>query len=266
MTWEEKNYQGYSSGTLGSALLEENVFYESERAFRLHFNSAADFGKCIDFGGRIGERTRKIRDIVVFEIDKGSIEWMKNEKILCIGNIEGIQDNSLDMVYCSHVLEHIKNYNMTLDTIRRKLKDGGQLILVVPVEFPKIDFGGFVIDENGHIQNWGLPNIFTVLDNSGFAVEGWKTLFVPLIPFSKRLFCHSRSVPRAVKTAYLDIQSKLLKHKTIRFVAYAICAAMSFSINSFIVFPFSVFGKRPPSFFINPILGEIVVYCRKPGQ
>lgn len=43
-------------------------------------------------------------------------------------------DNSWDVVFCNHVLEHIKNYNKALSEIKRILVPGGQLICSFPID------------------------------------------------------------------------------------------------------------------------------------
>lgn len=46
-------------------------------------------------------------------------------------------DNSIDMVFSSHVLEHIPNQKKALEEIYRVLKPGGYHVCIVPVRFEK---------------------------------------------------------------------------------------------------------------------------------
>ncbi len=46
--------------------------------------------------------------------------------------MDGIEDESLDFVVASHVIEHTRNPAKALLQAHRKLKDGGQLVLIVP--------------------------------------------------------------------------------------------------------------------------------------
>lgn len=46
--------------------------------------------------------------------------------------MDGIGDESLDFIIASHVIEHVPNPLRTLQTAHRKLRPGGQFVLVVP--------------------------------------------------------------------------------------------------------------------------------------
>jgi SAM-dependent methyltransferase len=66
--------------------------------------------------------------------------------------------NSFDLVYCSHVLEHIKDDLSAIRQIRRVLSPGGIAILPVPfisdftIEYPEVS-------EHGHVRAPGLDYI-----------------------------------------------------------------------------------------------------------
>jgi ubiquinone/menaquinone biosynthesis C-methylase UbiE len=48
------------------------------------------------------------------------------------------EDSSMDMVFSSHVLEHIPNQKKALEEIYRVLKPGGLHVCIVPVRFEKL--------------------------------------------------------------------------------------------------------------------------------
>lgn len=60
------------------------------------------------------------------------------EKKLLLNIVEGtaekipFQDKAFDVVFCSHVLEHVESETKSLDEINRVLKDGGTLIIGMP--------------------------------------------------------------------------------------------------------------------------------------
>jgi len=138
--------------------------------YYFHFKQNPNWGKkVLDFGGRIGEKTRLINNVIVVEIDDQARKFMKKNKIKCTKRIDSFKDNSIDTIYASHVLEHVDNPAMYLAKFYKKLKKEGNLIIALPVEFPV--FETKQIDTKGHIYSWNLRNINTLLDKLNFRVE-----------------------------------------------------------------------------------------------
>jgi len=144
----------------------------------INFNGKKDWnGKVLDFGGRIGERTSLLKNVIVAEIDESAIKFMKNNDIRCIdlkkenGLYSKLQNSQL--IYASHILEHLKNPLKQLKRFHNILNDNGTLILVLPSEFPimrpqikEVDGGG---DE--HLFNWNLTEIKNLLKEANFKVS-----------------------------------------------------------------------------------------------
>jgi hypothetical protein len=45
----------------------------------------------------------------------------------------GLPDNKFDVLMCNHVLEHVEDYTVALNEIKRILKPGGRTLLQVPI-------------------------------------------------------------------------------------------------------------------------------------
>ena len=82
-------------------------------------------------------------------------------------------DNSVDFVLCSHILEHIRNYIPLMKEIHRVLKPGGILHIRVP-EFPC----AAAIADPTHVRYF-CPESFTYLHytNMGYDSSGLQGLF-----------------------------------------------------------------------------------------
>lgn len=66
-------------------------------------------------------------------------------------------DKSFDVVFASHVLEHVQDDNKALSEVRRILRKGGIAILPVPVVSPyTIEYGAPNTHEFGHVRAVGL--------------------------------------------------------------------------------------------------------------
>ena len=52
--------------------------------------------------------------------------------IACNNSLDDLEDNSIDYIFTSHCLEHIKDVKPVVASIFKKLKNGGKLIVLVP--------------------------------------------------------------------------------------------------------------------------------------
>ena len=118
-------------------------------------------GIVLDAGSGDGERYKKF-----FNFDKYiKLDINKDNYPDIIGSVENIplDDNSVDSVVSTQVLEHVKNPNKVVDEFYRVLKPGGYCLVTVPQlnelhEEPHDYF---------RFTNFGLKEIF---ENSGFKV------------------------------------------------------------------------------------------------
>lgn len=75
------------------------------------------------------------------------------------------QDAQFDLVYASHVLEHIQDDRKALSEIRRVLKAGGIAILPVPIVSPQtIEYSSPNPFESGHVRAPGIDYYNRYLD------------------------------------------------------------------------------------------------------
>lgn len=78
-----------------------------------------------------------------------------------------LKSESVDVVFCSEVLEHVKDYNLALREMRRILKKSGRLILTVPV-YKK--YWGFDDEFVGHLRRFEPIDFKKELSEAGFKV------------------------------------------------------------------------------------------------
>ncbi len=88
-------------------------------------------------------------------------------------------DESFDVIYCSHVLEHVPDDKKAMNEMFRVLKQDGWAVLMVPVNFDKTIEDPSITDpaerlklfgQEDHVRSYG-PDFKDRLENTGFKVK-----------------------------------------------------------------------------------------------
>lgn len=81
-----------------------------------------------------------------------------------IGSIENtpFKDNNFDVILCLEVLEHIENYQRAIGEIYRILKDGGKLLLTVPL---------MSVGYHNDFYRFTPPVLKKILEKEGFKIK-----------------------------------------------------------------------------------------------
>ena len=81
-------------------------------------------------------------------------------------------DNSLDLIVCSEVLEHLHQYNDAVKEIHRVLKPGGKFYASVPASWPeKICWAlskDYQNQPGGHLRIFNQSELVSEIEESGF--------------------------------------------------------------------------------------------------
>ena len=91
--------------------------------------------------------------ILYFAPDNSELIWMKRNGVSCITadlyrqntdlkldiQATGLPDESFDVIFCNHVLEHVDDFRMALKEMFRILRPGGSFICSFPMD-PSIEF------------------------------------------------------------------------------------------------------------------------------
>ena len=84
------------------------------------------------------------------------------------------QNNSLDLVVCSEVLEHLHHYNDAVKEIHRVLKPGGKFYASVPASWPeKICWAlskEYQNQPGGHLRIFNQKDLVTEIEGVGFNI------------------------------------------------------------------------------------------------
>ena len=172
--WKEMkrtaNYENDYHNCLHKYLITDESYYKARARLALvkYFKGIPKNSKILEFGCGVGQNIYMLKNAIGYDISNYSLNIAKSKGVNIIGNIKDIKNNSCDVVFSSHVLEHVENPIETLKLIKSKIKEGGKLILVLPVEkHAKVDFN---MDVNQHLYAWNFRTINNLLIKAGFKV------------------------------------------------------------------------------------------------
>ena len=105
-----------------------------------------------------------------FDLSEHLEPVVRSHGIEFIKDIKNIDDASVDMVICHHVLEHTGNPPEILNEIRRVLGENGKLLLFVPFE-KESRYRHFNPDEpNHHLYSWNVQTMGNLVNDMGFTI------------------------------------------------------------------------------------------------
>lgn len=84
-----------------------------------------------------------------------------------VGEAMPYEINTFDVIYCGHVLEHVKYPELILHEIMRVIKPEGLIIIQVPYKFN--------MDCSGHIHHWDIEQFRRLIDKQLEVIDIWRT-------------------------------------------------------------------------------------------
>ncbi len=88
--------------------------------------------RCLDVGAREGNQTRWLQgrgyEVESIDVEPGFPEC----KVVNVDDGLPYEDDSFDLIWCSQVIEHLKDPEFALNEFRRVTRSGGDIILTTP--------------------------------------------------------------------------------------------------------------------------------------
>jgi SAM-dependent methyltransferase len=140
----------------------------AEIALKKFFSGIDLNSRILDFGCGLGQNIYKLPNAKGYDISEFGIEFCRRKGIDATSNLEEIADESFDVIFSAHVLEHHPHPKTMLENIYQKLKTGGKFILVLPHE--KHGKAQFNFDLNQHLYTWNFQAINNLLLLNGFHI------------------------------------------------------------------------------------------------
>jgi ubiquinone/menaquinone biosynthesis C-methylase UbiE len=213
----QKN-DGYESDyheTLHKNLNTNEEYYKARAKLALikYFNNISKDSKILEFGCGLGQNIFLLKNSVGYDISEFALDFCRKKGINATNDLKKIPDNSFDIVFSAHVLEHLENPFHTLKEMHKKLKKDGKLILILPVEHRKKNNKNIdQMDISQHLYAWTFKTINNILLKSGFEpIENsylYGSGYKKLLPISKINF---KLYKLSTKMASVLVNSKEMK-------------------------------------------------------
>jgi SAM-dependent methyltransferase len=107
------------------------------------------------------------------------------QDIECHESLSFIPDASVDVAISSHCLEHTENPFNIVSTLFQKLKNGGKILVVVPLD--NYRYRWTPNDVNNHLYSFSPMNLGNILQAAGFTDISAKPVFHKWIPGYKTI-------------------------------------------------------------------------------
>ena len=167
-----ENYEGDYHRIIHKHLLQDEKYYlfrakHATKSYWMYLN-----GKVLEFGCGIGQNIYLQKDKAIgLDISDFCKNECEKRGINIIQNSRKIKNDSFDSILACHVLEHMENPAETLREFHRLLKDGGRLVLVLPVSCHNKPYRDWKSDRSKHLFQWNFAAINELLHFIGFKIK-----------------------------------------------------------------------------------------------
>ena len=169
--WLEASYEEDYHGKIHGRMIHDALYYElkAREAKADLFEGVSSDDEVFEFGVGVGKNIALLDKKCGYDISSFARSFSKKQGIPVFGDMAEVPDGKFDVVLSSHVLEHLDNPLDNLKLLATKLRQGGRLILVLPVE--KHRTVSFAIDVDQHLYAWNFRTINNLLQRAGFEVR-----------------------------------------------------------------------------------------------
>jgi len=215
VSWHYEGRQGdnYAAWQLRAA---DELGAEAARRFR-SFCNAEDV--CLDFGCGGGSilANLDVRQRVGVEPNMVPRELALSRGVEVVSALHQVEDESVDVVISNHALEHCREPFQELSGMRRVLRPGGRMVLILPLEDWRRSRRYRGNDRNRHLYAWNPLLIGNLVDDAGFVVQRCEIVrhaYPPGVGYLWRVF------PERSFDVVCGITSVVTRMRQIRLVAF----------------------------------------------
>jgi SAM-dependent methyltransferase len=199
------DYESWYHSTRHSNHFNEDYYNARAKIATTKFFSGVDKNiRLLDFGCGLGQNIYYMPNAMGYDISEFGKEFCKKKGIDVTTDLDSIPNESFDVAFSSHVLEHHPHPKTMLEIMNSKLKKGKKLILVIPHE--RHGKGKFEYDLNQHLYVWNFQAINNLLITTGFIIKENKYIrgagYFRLLPLAKINFGLYRFITNMVSRLF----------------------------------------------------------------
>ncbi len=106
-----------------------------------------------------------------YDISESVAEIVEKHMIKFVDDTSLIAENSVDVGICHHVLEHVPSPIEVLDSVRKKLRRDGKLLLFAPYQFERRYRHFSREDTDHHIYSWNVQTLSSLVESTNLRVN-----------------------------------------------------------------------------------------------
>jgi SAM-dependent methyltransferase/glycosyltransferase involved in cell wall biosynthesis len=124
----------------------------------------------IDFGCGGGYLLRNLqcKEKMGIEVNPHARQEAKRNGIKVVESVDEVPDKFADIIISNHALEHVGNPLEVLKKLRKKLKNNGKIIFVVPHQDTREEYDS--ADKNKHLYTWNQMTLGNLFSEAGYEV------------------------------------------------------------------------------------------------
>jgi len=127
--------------------------------------------QAVDFGAGIGTIALMVRerglDVICVETDAAQRDTLAASGVAALPDLDALPDGKMPYIYSLNVLEHIKDDQLVVEDLARKLSPGGRLFIYVPAFqtlFSSMD------RKVGHFRRYRRTQLVQLIERAGLTV------------------------------------------------------------------------------------------------
>jgi SAM-dependent methyltransferase len=171
-------------------------------------DTVLDFGCGGGFLLKNIECAKKI-GVEVNDVARACAEEMNG--ILAVKFVDELEDEIADVIISEHALEHCLSPRDEIVSLLKKLKPGGQIVLVVPSESNRLKWAPG--DINNHLFTWNRMTLGNLFTSAGYEVitvqalyQRWPPMFRQVSRFGRRIFALSCRIYGSLRRSTSEVK------------------------------------------------------------
>jgi SAM-dependent methyltransferase len=158
-----EEYLAYQAQSAPGAVLEA-------RKFAPHIRSS---DRVLDFGCGGGWILRELhcKEKVGVEVNEAARKFCRENGVQVFATLDDVPGNSFDVVISNHCLEHVPCPVEALRGMSERLRPGGKIVLVLPLDDWRVQLDHTGEDIDHHLHTWTPRLLANTMAEAGFSVE-----------------------------------------------------------------------------------------------